>query len=153
MDLSLIQRSAASTCYLQANHNWVGKTCLLRGRKRRWPVSDLSASKERPRIATLDEIKVKEPFPLSSRLCLPQGSGRYCCGDWGRGAAEVAPHRGKGPGALGERSAGRGMVTIPPGAPAPPAAAGWGRVGRQPGLGVGERDGPGGLASPPPPSQ
>lgn len=42
-----IQRNAASTCYLQANHNWVGKKCLLRGRKRRWPVSDLSASREK----------------------------------------------------------------------------------------------------------
>lgn len=40
------------------------------------------------------------------------------------------------------------MVRIPPGAPAPPAAAGWGRAGSQPGLGVGERDAPAGFASP-----
>ena len=55
-------------------------------------------------------------------------------------------------GRWGKRSAGRGMVTIRPGAPAPPAAAGWGWAGPQPGLGVGERDGPDGLV-PPPPSQ
>ncbi|XP_035146695.1 uncharacterized protein LOC118151378 [Callithrix jacchus] len=61
--------------------------------------------------------------------------------DSGERATEVAPRRGKGPGAVQRAFCGKAGGEDPDeGAPHPPAAAGWGRAGPQPGLGVAGRD-------------
>ena len=71
---------------------------FITGKKRRWPVLDPSASTEGQRTATEDEIEVKEPFtPSFSSI---QGWVGIAGGGLGKGAAEVAPHQGKGLGAV-----------------------------------------------------
>lgn len=130
---------------------------FITGKKRRWPVLDPSASTEGQRTATEDAIKVKEPFTPSFSSF--QGWVNIAGGEQGKGAAEVAPHQGKGLGAVaGERSDGRKMGETkrsgphsprptcgcrmgPGGAAVRLAGRGWGGV-------RGRRDS---AASPPPP--
>ena len=141
---------------LSTRQSQLGKEDMfITGKKRRWPVLDPSASTEGQRTATEDETKVKEPFTPSFSSF--QGWVNIAGGEQGKGAAEVAPHQGRDWGRW------RGSVLTGGGwekrndrghtAPAPPAAAGWGRAGQQSGLrgwgGVGcGGEGLGGLAAP-----
>lgn len=79
--------SAAPTCYLQANHSWVRKICLLQirngdGRSRTSPSRE---GQEPPH-----RMKLRSKSPLLPEFS-PSRAG-IAGGDVRKGAAQVAPH-------------------------------------------------------------